>query len=429
MLAERLAKFAAAPISAAENAGPVLSLSLLDWAACAMAGRAEPVAQVVSDMVTSEGGRPEATLLTGGHAPARAAALVNGAASHALDYDDTHFAHIGHPSVAVVPAALAMAERQSAALEEFRDAVLVGAEASIRVGIWLGRSHYEAGFHQTATAGAFGAAVAAARLMKLPHDQILHAIGLVSTRAAGLKSQFGTMGKPLNAGIAAANGVEAVQLVARGFVSNPAALDGEQGFGPTHHGQANESAFDGLGQRWLFETVSHKFHACCHGLHAMLEALARIEVDADAIEHVAIRAHPRWAKVCNIEKPATGLQAKFSFRLTAAMALSGISTAALEIYSVETASDVQICRLRDRVSVSFDPKLPETACEVEVTASGIVTRASHDLAAPLGLVERSDKLRAKAIALIGAAATAEIDQALDQTSLQRFVQAISANTP
>ena len=111
------------------------------------------------------------------------------------------------------------------------------------------------------------------------------------------------------------------------------------------------------------------------------------------------------------------------------MALSGLSTAALESYSVETGRDAHLCRLRDKVFVRFDPKMAETACEVAVTASGIVTRAFHDLAAPLSFVERSDKLRAKATALIGAAATADIEQALDQTSLQRFVQAISANPP
>ena len=149
----------------------------------------------------------------------RAAALVNGAISHALDYDDTHFAHIGHPSVAVLPAALATAEAVDAPASAVLDALLLGAEASIRVGVALGRPHYDRGFHQTATSGAFGATVAAARVLGLNRETTRHALSLVSTRASGLKSQFGSMGKPYNAGLAAANGVEAAELARRGFLS------------------------------------------------------------------------------------------------------------------------------------------------------------------------------------------------------------------
>ena len=152
----------------------------------------------------------------------------------------------------------------------------MGAETSIRSGVWLGRSHYQTGFHQTATAGAIGATVSSAILMGLPETDAAHALGLLATRMSGLKSQFGTMGKPFNAGIAASNGVEAVLLAKRGFESSIAGLDGALGFGPTHAGAGDESAFDGFGSEWFFETVNHKFHACCHGLHAMLEAIGEI---------------------------------------------------------------------------------------------------------------------------------------------------------
>ena len=303
-LTARLAEFAATARPAA-SAQAMMRLSLADWAACGAAGAGEPVAAIVRQMVLAEAGRGEAGLIGGGRVPARAAALANGTISHALDYDDTHFGHIGHPSVAVIPAALALAERQGAPAADFLDACLIGAEASVRVGLWLGRGHYQAGFHQTATAGAFGAVLAAGRLLALDPARLRQALGLVATRASGLKAEFGTMGKPYNAGIAAANGVECALLAGAGFVAREDAL--EAGFGPTHGGAADVGpALEGLGEAWIFETVSHKFHACCHGLHAMLEALA----DRSTFRHRSRRSrsttHPRWLTVCNIAVAGDG---------------------------------------------------------------------------------------------------------------------------
>jgi len=212
----------------------MMRLSIFDWAACGIAGRFEPVSRLVRDMVLAEKGTPDAILFGGGCAPARGAALVNGVTSHALDYDDTHFAHIGHPSVAVVSAALSVAERTKASGDALVRAALVGAEASARIGVWLGREHYQTGFHQTGTAGCFGATIAAARLLGCDHTRMTHAIGLASTRASGLKSQFGTMGKPYNAGAAAAMGVEVALLAQAGFVSNPRGLEGV--FLPSYRG-------------------------------------------------------------------------------------------------------------------------------------------------------------------------------------------------
>ena len=137
-----------------ETALRMMQLSFLDWAAVGIAGRDEPVSRITREMVLDEGGAPRATLIGhGARVPARAAALSNGATSHALDYDDTHFAHIGHPSVAVIPAALAVAEQSGADGAALQEAALIGVEASIRVGVWLGRNHYQTGFHQTTTAG------------------------------------------------------------------------------------------------------------------------------------------------------------------------------------------------------------------------------------------------------------------------------------
>lgn len=401
----RLAAFAAGTVSANAAAQRVTCLSALDWLAVGRAGAGEPVSQIVRDMAQEEGGAGQAHVFGATAAmPARAAALVNGTISHALDYDDTHFAHIGHPSVAMFPAVLALAEQQDCPTVEVLEAALVGMECSIRVGLWLGRGHYQSGFHQTATAGAFGAGLAAGRILGLSGDDMAQVLGLIATRAAGLKAQFGTMGKPYNAGLAASTGVEAAMLVARGFQSNPDALAGPFGFGATHHGEANEAeALDGLGERWLFETVSHKFHACCHGLHAALEAARDLDIAAPEIEEMTVRTHPRWMNVCNQPAPTTGLGAKFSYATVLAMRAVGYDTARLDSYSDKVCADPRITELRDRITVKADENLSETQAILSVLRKdGVRDEAPHDLQAPRDLAEREDRVRRKAVVLMGA---------------------------
>ncbi|MDR9392690.1 MAG: MmgE/PrpD family protein [Roseovarius sp.] len=401
-MAEKLDRVLAQALRRApESALAVMRLSLADWLAVGLAGQDEPVAQLTRDMVLAEAGKGEAALFGGGRVPARAAALANGAASHALDYDDTHFAHIGHPSVAVIPAALAMAERVGAGQDSFLRAVLAGCEASVRLGLLLGRGHYQTGFHQTATAGAFGATLAAVRLLSDDETVLRQALGLVSTRASGLKSQFGTMGKPYNAGIAAANGVEAALLAMRGFVSTPEAVDGALGFLETHHADGAGAGADGF----LMEDVSLKFHACCHGLHAALEALSTLKEgitgNVDAVETVEVRTNPRWLTVCDKPEPQTGLEAKFSYRAVMALSLLGHETAALSTFDDRLVLSPRVVTLRDKVHVVARDEVPEPAAVVRVTTDGQTREAHHDLAAPLDIDTRAAKLQQKIIALHG----------------------------
>lgn len=383
--------------------------SLFDWMVCARAGWDEPVARIVREMVTAEGGRPQATLVgTGEKVPPRAAALSNGTTSHALDYDDTHFAHVGHPSVGIYPAALAVGELVDAPAARVVEAFLVGAEASCRIGMVLGRGHYERGFHQTATAGAFGATVAAGRLLGLDEGQMANALNLVATRASGLKSQFGTMGKPFNAGISASNGVEAALLAARGFVSARDGVGGPQGFVDTHADSVDEAAAwaDPPPARFVFEDVKYKFHACCHGTHAMIEALARLRRDGAAVgvEQVTLRTNPRWLKVCDIKDPRTGLEVKFAYGHLAAMVLEGIDTAAETTYTDALAADPRLGALAAKVTVVGDPAVSDTGAIVSVTGAAGTAEMSHDLADPMPAEVIAAGLLAKARAVIGGAA-------------------------
>jgi len=376
----------------------MMRLSLMDWAVCCIAGREEPLAVILRDKGLSEGGKAEASVIGGDKLPAPRAAMINGAVSHALDYDDTHFAHIGHTSVGVIPAALVVAERVGASFDDFLTACLIGSEGAVRVGVQLGRDHYQVGYHQTATAGAFGACLAALRLLGADQAQAIAGIGLVSSKAAGLKAQFGTMAKPLNAGLAAEAGVEAALWAMAGMTSTEQGL---QAFGVTHHGDADAAAFDGLGGTWRMLEVSHKFHACCHGLHAMLEALSEVSVDPADVVSVEITTHPRWMTVCNKPAPHTGLEAKFSYAQTAAMALVGGDTSAIAAFSDMVAQCSDLVALRDVVSVVTAESLTEMQARVRITLrDGAVLDAAHDLEAPMALEARAAKLMRKAQGLV-----------------------------
>ncbi|WP_170769595.1 MmgE/PrpD family protein [Ruegeria lacuscaerulensis] len=424
-----LARFAAGPVSTSRQARIVTSLSVLDWLAVGRAGVDEPVSQTVRALVLDEGGTMQAHLFGGGAAPLRGAALVNGTVSHALDYDDTHFAHIGHPSVAILPVALALGEWDDRILVDVLEAALVGMEVSIRVGLWLGRDHYQAGFHQTATAGAFGAAVAAGRILRFDVDQMRKVLGLSATRAAGLKAQFGTMGKPYNAGLAASAGVEAALLIAKGFDPNVEAMEGPYGFGATHQGQNDtQTALDRLGEDWLFESVSHKFHACCHGLHAALEAARTLDIAEPEVAEITVKTHPRWMSVCNQISPTTGLGAKFSYRTVIAMQALGYDTALPVSYSEKTCADPRLISLRDRVTVEADETLSETQAHLTLLRrDGARKEASHDLLTPMPLSEREDRVRGKAAKLIGGDEAASIWSMLRTGGRARDLAALLAD--
>ncbi len=411
-ITERLAQFAIAPARGgfAQSARAFAKLSMLDWAACALAGRDEPAGQIVRRMVAAEGGKTESFVFgLNEKLPARAAALANGTISHALDYDDTHFDYIGHPSVVIMSAVLAMSGRTGASGAAMIEAFLIGVETASRIGQFFGRAHYQHGFHQTATSGAFGASAACARLLGLDVTQTRHALGLTATRASGLKSQFGTMGKPFNAGLAASNGVETASLAALGFESRVDGIECEQGFADTHaaSGADVNNILRGLGDDFRFEQIQYKYHACCHGTHATLEALRAIRdnsnLDPARIESITLRVHPRWLRVCNIEKPATGLEAKFSYRLTSAMMLARVDTGALDSYTDALCARPDLVRLRDLVRVETDEALADTEAFASVRASGGQVLEQHfDLNNPVPIAVQQDKILKKAQALIGA---------------------------
>jgi len=361
-------------------------MSMIDWCGVAYAAKEEPVSKIVTKLIEEEQTKGYSKLISNGkEVSAKSAAFVNGTIGHALDYDDTHFLFTGHPTASAFPTALALGEELGSSIDEIMLAYMCGVEISTRLGHILGYSHYNKGFHQTATSGAFGATLVASKLLKLNAQQIENALGIVSTRASGLKSQFGTMGKPFHAGIAASNGIEAAKLSKLGFVSCENGIECNQGFLKTHawDGTIPEAAINGLGKDFLFPEIKYKFHACCHGLHAFLEALDELKTknnfNPDSIEKISIQTQPSWLQVCNIDSPKTGLEAKFSYRLTAAMSLHGVDTGRLDSYNDEICFDEKIVKTRNKVEVIPNDQMTNTEALIELKDGSEIFKNSHDL--------------------------------------------------
>lgn len=374
---------------------------VLDWFAVALRGSSEPVADVLCADALSDGvAGPCSVVGQGKRLPMLQAALINGATSHALDYDDVHLS-VGHPTVAILPAVLALAEQRGASGRELAAAYFAGYEAACRIGEAIGREHYDRGFHTTATIGTLGAAVACAHLLKVPQDSICRAIGIAATQAAGLKMMFGTMCKPFHAGRAARDGLHAARLAAAGMTANASILDGPIGFMATLRGRQPAVGTVMDSSAIAMRSNLFKYHAACYLTHAAIDSALRLRADPafdpQSIERVSIVAGDSIATVCNIANPEDGLQLKFSIAGVTAMALSGMDTAAPESYVTSTAETVARLPYRQSIRVDLVKDRPATSVQVDVELkSGKVLRQSADSSLPAtDLAEQRSKLITK----------------------------------
>ena len=330
---------------------------LLDYLGVTMAGSQEPLVRILRGQQLAEGGHAQASLIGDERkATASQAALINGAAAHAHDYDDVHMAMSGHPTVPVAPAVLALAEREGKTGKALIQALVAGLDAECLVGRYVGTSHYARGFHNTGTLGTFGAAAACANLLGLDPKTTMHALGIAATQAAGLKSMFGTMCKPFHAGKAAANGLLAAELAAGGFDSAADALEIAQGFAATHSDAPSAEDFSrAMATGNLVPQTLFKYHAACYLTHSAMEGATHLKqkhgISPEDIDSVTLQVDKGHFSVCNIQKPATGLEAKFSLRFTTAMILHGVDTARIEGYTDALTRDPAMVETRDKVTV------------------------------------------------------------------------------
>jgi 2-methylcitrate dehydratase PrpD len=381
---------------------------VLDYFGVALAGAGDELVRLVFDELAEAGGASQASVI--GHQtrlPALSAALVNGAAGHALDYDDVNMAMPGHPSVAILPGLLALAEQSRSSGRDVITSFVAGYETACRIGAALQPGHYNLGFHSTGTVGAFGAAAACARLLGLDANATAIALGIAGTQAAGLKSQFGTMCKPFHAGKAAQNGLLAARLAARGFSSRADIVECVQGFAQTHGPNFSPEAALVTPEAGLHLFANlFKYHAACYLTHAPIECARRLREEhrltPDAVAEIALRLDASCERVCNITAPVDGLQSKFSLRQTVAMALAGIDTASLSAYGAANACDAGLVGLREQVEIDWQNSWPQTLAELEIELTdGRRLTARHDAGIPaVDIADQGRRLAAKFDALV-----------------------------
>lgn len=379
-------------------------LCVLDWFGLALAGSREPLSVLLRESALADGARPTASVVGHGRAfSPRQAALVNGAAGHALDYDDVNLAMRVHPTTVILPGLLALAEVHRLSGRAVLEAFVVGYEAAGLIGTALSASHYARGFHATGTIGAFGAAAACAHLLGLDETQTAIAYGLAGSQAAGLKAQFGTMAKSLHAGRAAEAGLTSALWARDGMTARPDILEHPRGFAATQT--------DGLpphGLSWSGYELDRnlfKFHAACFGAHGTLEAVAALRrqgVRPEQVRTIRLKVDAGADAMCNIAGPRTGLEAKFSLRFNAALALHGVDTADSGVYADPVVLRPDLQATRALTTVELAPLgWPEDVTEVTITTlDGRTYVQRHDISLPLDdLARRRDRLHAKFLAL------------------------------
>lgn len=319
------------------------------------------------------------------------AALLNGTAAHMLDYDDSNSQLLGHPSVAVLPALLALAEeRGDVSGKEFVRAYIVGFETAARLGTGVGRYQYTHGWHPTATIGVFGAIAACSVIAGLDTERAAMAIGLGAHMAAGVKSNFGSMTKPFGVGHAARNALMAVKLAQAGFTSGVEALEHHHGYLNVFNRGPENYDFDKVLQDWgapyciLDWGIKQKRFPCCYAclapIDGMLDIRDRQGARADEVEAIHVAVHPIRFPHINVPDPATPLAAKFSVHFCVAKALAN-GRLTIEDFEAGGLDQPGIAELMRRVSFGTYEHDNIAGAEVSVALKdGRTLRSSIDAA-------------------------------------------------
>ena len=428
---KQLAEFAANLIFA-QIPAPVLARAedlILDWAGSVLAGgRARPVQAIerFTEMMGPGVGSENATseiLASRRRTSPLFAAMVNSAASHYVEQDDVHNGSVFHPAAVVIGPALAVAQAFGSSGREFLTAVVAGYEVGIRVGEFLGRSHYVT-FHTTATAGTLAAAAAVGNLLKLDAAQMLHAFGSAGTQSAGVWEflRDAADSKQLHCAHAAGAGLMAAYLARDGFTGAQRVLDGAQGLGVGMSSDADPDRLaDGLGERWALAETSFKFHASCHHTHpaadALLQVMQRENLKAGDLERVITHVHQGAIDVLGrVVVPSTVHQGKFSMGtvlgLIAVHGRAGLTE--FDRYFLAP----HVAAVRDKVTMQLDAEVDNAypvrwLGKVTVhTADGRVLhgRVDEPKGDPGNTLSRPE-LEAKALALAAYGGAANADEA------------------
>lgn len=335
-------------------------VGLLDFIGVTLAGSREPATRFALEALGTPAAGTAALFGMSRRVGALDAALTNGTAAHALDFDDCNNTFGGHPSVPILPALFALADESGASGGDFLTAYVTGFEVETKIALAVHFHHYMKGWHPTATLGVFGAAAASAKLMGLDDERTATALAIAASFASGLKANFGTMVKPLHVGHCTRNGLYAARLARAGFTAGPAAFEHKQGFFNVFNGEGTYDASRILG-RWgdPFDIVNPgiaiKQYPCCGSTHpaldAMLELARRHQLTPGGIDRIDAWIHARRLEHTNRPDPASELDAKFSLQYCLARAATERKIL-LEHFEGDAYRDAAVRGLMSRVHVA-----------------------------------------------------------------------------
>lgn len=342
--------------------------TLLNWMGCAVGGSQHETVTNAVKALTPFFGAPQAALFgRSERTDVLHAALLNGISSHVLDFDDTHAQTTIHPAAPVAPAILALAEFRPLSGRDFIEALVIGVETECRIGKAVVPAHYDHGWHITGTAGAFGSAAAAGKLLGLNEQQTCWALGLAATQPVGLIEMFGSMTKSFHPGRAAQNGLTAAHLAAKGFTASEQGLEAHFGWLNVLSAERNPAAL--AGENWEILKNSYKPFACGLVVHPVIDACIqlrnRYRLSADMIERVEVAVHPRVMQITAIKDPKTGLEGKFSVYHAAAVAIVD-GAAGEQQFSDESVLAPATVALRKRVFPTIDSSVGKDQARVAI---------------------------------------------------------------
>jgi len=380
-----------------EQGREVAHLAMLDYVGVTFAARHGDVADVLDAYrgTTPHSGPATTVIGKGATAPAETAAFVNAALGHALDFDDSSEPLAGHPTMVIFPAALAAAEITSGSGTDVLEGYIAGFEVAAKVGRAMNYTHYERGWHPTATLGVFGAAAAASKVLGLDADQTAVALSIAASVSSGIKANFGSMAKPIQAGRAAQNGLFAARLAQMGATANTGAFEADQGYAHVFQGRDTvdlDRLLAPVDEPWdIVETgVNVKRFPCCASTHGAIEAAIAAHQDIGAgaqIEAVNVWTHPRRLKHTNRPSVTTPFEGKFSVQYTVAVALLQ-GHVGLGDFTTQAVTRAEVRDLMDCLEAA---PMPEErwadhhyAAEVEVTLAG-GQRSRHRVEMPRGV--------------------------------------------
>lgn len=345
-------------------------LSLLNWLGVAIGAAEHASVEMLLNVARQNQSAPTSTIVgRAERVDPLFASLINGMASHVFDFDDTHLRTIHHPSGPVAPPCLALGERDRHSGVDVLRAFALGVEAELRIANAVCPSHYDLGWHVTATTGVFGSALSAGILLGLDEDELVQALGIAGTQSAGLREMFGTMSKPFHPGKAAHSGLLAALMAQQGFTSSTRVLEAPRGFANVMAPQRDLSEITaGWGVSWELLKNSFKPYACGIVLHPAIDACIALgrRFAPEDVSSLTVRVSPYVLELTGKHEPSTGLEGKFSIYHAAAIAFFEGDAGEAQ-FSDAAVTDKAMIDFREKITPVVDDNMGDDQAHATLT--------------------------------------------------------------